>query len=220
MKELAQTDVGRGRMALRLALNEKSLPAYLNALLFNDELTHKYYHEYALMRVEEHHSIVLMLLEALQHAVRFQLYVKDARVNNANYWSQCGAVQQLARARSDFPAAQLAPDALALRKQVLATRADDERAREQHLLTSARAAQDAAEQASAAAVSSAAAATAALQAQREAVERERAAVERDRAELARREAELHAQQREMAAAAASADLPTTGIFTFQLKNNS
>lgn len=60
---MGQTDLGRGRVALRLALNEGALVDYLRALLFNQELTVKYYHEYALMRSEEHVSICLMLLE-------------------------------------------------------------------------------------------------------------------------------------------------------------
>lgn len=56
------------------------------------------------MRSEEHVGACLMLLEALQKSMRFQLFVKDARVNSADYWANHSSVALLAsQSTNDFP---------------------------------------------------------------------------------------------------------------------
>lgn len=95
-------------MAIRLALNNGALVDYLSALRYG-AMTRKFYQETALVRTEEHMSMCLMLLESVQQSAKFQLFVKDARVNNADYWSHSSSVMLLAsQYANDFPVAELA----------------------------------------------------------------------------------------------------------------
>lgn len=96
IRETSKTDTGRGRLFLRAALNEGSLQEYLSALRFNEQLTKKYFHNYALLRTEDNCAIVMLLLESLA-VLKFRLAVKpDKELDKEDYWSRVKLVKPTA----------------------------------------------------------------------------------------------------------------------------
>jgi serine/threonine protein phosphatase PrpC len=188
------SDVARGRVALRAALNDGALVAYLNALCFNQPLMAKCYHASALLRSDEHASIVVMLLQALLQAVQFHLPVRDALFADDKYWQKHAAATAIettaASAAADFPAAQVAKNAAELRRSI----AEQRRLRELKLAAERQASAALAEEQ----------ATRLLQAREQqlAAKEERLNAELSRAEQLRQS--LQQQQIELASAAAAA----------------
>jgi hypothetical protein len=95
------TDLGRGRAWLRVALNDQSLAPYLKALLWEEDLTNKYYHAKALMQMEDEISLVLMLLESLSN-IQFSLSLNDSRLNMPDCWELLRMEQETASMCKDL----------------------------------------------------------------------------------------------------------------------
>jgi serine/threonine protein phosphatase PrpC len=195
------SDVARGRVALRAALNDGALVAYLNALCFNQPLMAKCYHASALLRSDEHVSIVVMLLQALLQAVQFHLPVRDALFADDKYWQKHAAATSIetaaaaaAAASADFPAAQVAKNAAELRRSI----AEQRRLRELKLAAE--------RQASAALAEEQAARLLQEREQQLAAKEERLNAELSRAEQLRQS--LQQQQIDLASAAAAAAAAT------------
>jgi len=85
IREFSKGSIGRGRVFVRLTLNEGTLPEYLKALLFAPNLTMQYYREAALLRNEEQVTMLLRTLETLK-SCQFNFIVKDKKLDDADYW--------------------------------------------------------------------------------------------------------------------------------------
>mmetsp|Transcript_26502 Transcript_26502/g.36942 ORF Transcript_26502/g.36942 Transcript_26502/m.36942 type:complete len:206 (-) Transcript_26502:30-647(-) len=81
-----RSSCGKGRVFLRLVLNQKSLADCLSALVWNRVLVEKHYRAVALLRKDDDVSIFLLLLENL-NGVNFSLRTIDPSLDNENYWS-------------------------------------------------------------------------------------------------------------------------------------
>ncbi|KAL6067256.1 Differentially expressed in FDCP 8, variant 2 [Balamuthia mandrillaris] len=84
-KKLGRSDLGKGRLFLRLALNEGSIHEYLSALLWNTALTTKHYQEASFLRSEYGEEF----LKALEQLVplRFSYKLNDKDLELPNFWS-------------------------------------------------------------------------------------------------------------------------------------
>eukprot|EP01114_Cavostelium_apophysatum_P000682 TRINITY_DN10620_c0_g1_i1.p1 TRINITY_DN10620_c0_g1~~TRINITY_DN10620_c0_g1_i1.p1 ORF type:complete len:784 (-),score=199.12 TRINITY_DN10620_c0_g1_i1:180-2531(-) len=85
IKDHARTDLGRGRMFFRVALNEGSLVDFLNALRFDSDLTGKYYFDYSILRNEVQYSTLIMLLSSFG-VLQFRLFLKVPDIDREEYW--------------------------------------------------------------------------------------------------------------------------------------
>lgn len=86
IKTWMKTDLGRGRVFIRYALNEQSLNQYMEALMWNKEITNKYYDSHSVMADDEYSGMFLMLLESLR-TLKFKLVINDPNLNATDYWS-------------------------------------------------------------------------------------------------------------------------------------
>lgn len=83
---------GRGRVFLRVLLNERAMAECLSALVWNTSLVAKHYRTTALVRREEDASIFLLLLENL-NGVSFSLASVDPLLDDPDYWSKLQILQ-------------------------------------------------------------------------------------------------------------------------------
>tara|TARA_R110002050_G_scaffold42687_5_gene102637 strand:+ start:254 stop:874 length:621 start_codon:yes stop_codon:yes gene_type:complete len=86
IRDMTSSTCGRGRLFLRMALNERALADYMSALVWNASLTEKHYKPFALLQREEDASIFLLLLENL-NKVEFSLATPDPALDNPEYWT-------------------------------------------------------------------------------------------------------------------------------------
>eukprot|EP01114_Cavostelium_apophysatum_P015670 TRINITY_DN4321_c0_g1_i1.p1 TRINITY_DN4321_c0_g1~~TRINITY_DN4321_c0_g1_i1.p1 ORF type:complete len:409 (+),score=100.54 TRINITY_DN4321_c0_g1_i1:86-1312(+) len=87
VKECSKGNIGRGRVFLRLTLNEGSLVEYLRALMWNPQLTGSSYRETAILRDDEQSTAFLTVLESLQ-TFKFSFLLKDKDLDEADYWER------------------------------------------------------------------------------------------------------------------------------------
>eukprot|EP01132_Coremiostelium_polycephalum_P011211 gene11211-13736_t len=90
-KDCSKTSIGRGRIFIRLALNDGELGDYLSALYSNKELLRSFYKDNALFRNSEFSNLFLSLLGSLSH-IQFSLVVKDKDLDKPNYWEEVALV--------------------------------------------------------------------------------------------------------------------------------
>eukprot|EP01133_Synstelium_polycarpum_P012613 gene12613-14803_t len=76
-KDCSRSSVGRGRIFIRLALNEGGLADYLSALLYSQDV----------VKNPEFSSTFLSLLSSLSH-IQFSLVVKDRELDKQSYWEE------------------------------------------------------------------------------------------------------------------------------------
>jgi len=86
-KDCSKTSLGRGRVFIRLALNEGSLGDFISALCFSSDILKSYYKDSALIRNTEFSNLFQSLLSALAH-IQFSLVVKDKDLEKPNYWEE------------------------------------------------------------------------------------------------------------------------------------
>ncbi|EGC34200.1 hypothetical protein DICPUDRAFT_153601 [Dictyostelium purpureum] len=84
-KDCTKTSIGRGRVLIRLALNDGLLEEYISSLCFSEDVLKSYYKENALLRNSEFLMMFQSLIAMLSH-IQFSLAVKDKDLDKANYW--------------------------------------------------------------------------------------------------------------------------------------
>ncbi|GAM19157.1 hypothetical protein SAMD00019534_023320 [Acytostelium subglobosum LB1] len=84
-KDCSKSACGRGRVFIRLALNDGALSGYLSALYYSQDIIKSYYKDSALFRNPEFASTFLSLLDSLSH-INFNLVVKDKDLDRPQYW--------------------------------------------------------------------------------------------------------------------------------------
>lgn len=89
VKDSSRSSIARGRVWVRLALNEAALAEYLGALSWNKDLSKNYYSEGALIRDVEYFSMISTSLEQLK-PIQFRLFIKDKDLDKPNYWKIVG----------------------------------------------------------------------------------------------------------------------------------
>eukprot|EP01116_Phalansterium_solitarium_P019977 TRINITY_DN5764_c0_g1_i1.p1 TRINITY_DN5764_c0_g1~~TRINITY_DN5764_c0_g1_i1.p1 ORF type:complete len:610 (+),score=192.92 TRINITY_DN5764_c0_g1_i1:183-2012(+) len=85
VKDLNKGSLGRGRIFIRMALNEKLLAEYLRALIWHPNLVSTYYKKTAILSIEEQVQVLMPSVETLD-AFDFNLSVKDALLDADDYW--------------------------------------------------------------------------------------------------------------------------------------
>ena len=83
-KDIGKNNLARARILLRLAMNDRLLSAYMDALLDNVALTQQHYEGHALLLHEEHRSTFQLLLHMLD-TTQFMLWIKDPNLSELNY---------------------------------------------------------------------------------------------------------------------------------------
>jgi len=80
-------NLGRGRVFLRLSLNEGTVSENLGALMFNVALTNTYYRKTAIVADEDHVAVLLPMLEALKQ-YKFEFTTDDKDLDDHTYWNK------------------------------------------------------------------------------------------------------------------------------------
>jgi len=87
IRELNKGQLGRGRVFIRLTLNEGTTAEYLKSLTFNTSLTGTYYKENAILRSEEQLNAFLSIIDIVT-PFKFDFNVTDKNLDDPDYWEK------------------------------------------------------------------------------------------------------------------------------------
>jgi hypothetical protein len=85
IKSIQKTDMGRARAFIRIGLNDQMLGQSLEALVWNRELTAKYYTKESILTSEEYASIMFLLFENIKN-VQLSIRVDDPLLGHLHFW--------------------------------------------------------------------------------------------------------------------------------------
>eukprot|EP01096_Ripella_sp_DP13-Kostka_P002627 TRINITY_DN1353_c0_g1_i1.p1 TRINITY_DN1353_c0_g1~~TRINITY_DN1353_c0_g1_i1.p1 ORF type:complete len:497 (-),score=221.09 TRINITY_DN1353_c0_g1_i1:93-1583(-) len=85
VNESSRSGLGRGRMFIRLCLNNHNTDSCFVALISNQKLVEKYYVHDSILRHPEYSSIFVSLVQGLK-TVKFDLLMQDRMVDMPDFW--------------------------------------------------------------------------------------------------------------------------------------
>jgi len=87
VKDTISGNLGRGRVFIRVTLNDGSFIEYISALAWNTQLTTTYYRETAILRNEHHMSLFIAMLDNIK-PFKFDFVLKDKALDDPDYWDR------------------------------------------------------------------------------------------------------------------------------------
>jgi len=87
VKEINKGNLGRGRVFIRLTLNDGTLAEYIKALSWNSTLTESFYKEDAILRSDNLLNSFLSLLD-ITTTLKFNFVIKDKNLDDPDYWNK------------------------------------------------------------------------------------------------------------------------------------